>query len=72
MKRTFSAIILSLLVSFLFTTTCEAQTHTLLTKIEETKLGNNQWDKVSVMLPNNSYKIAKVVYQDNQLCQCLK
>jgi len=68
-------MMLCLFVSFLFTTTCEAQTktntqtetHTLLTKIEETKLGYGEWDKVSVMLPNASYKIAKVVYQDNQL-----
>ncbi len=67
MKNIYLRLVMGLFVGLLMTATCEAQSQSLLTKIEETKLGNDQWDKVSVMLPNATYKISKVVYQDNQL-----
>jgi len=67
MIKTFLRLILGLFVGLLLTATCEAQSQDLITKIEETKLGNKQWDKVSVILPNASYKITKVSYENKQL-----
>lgn len=55
------------LITFLTPDTCTAQTHRLLSKIEETKRGNNIWDKVTVMLPNSSYELSKVSYENNTL-----
>ena len=52
-----------LFIAFLITAnTSKAQTHRLLSKIEETNRG---WDKVTVMLPNNSYELSKVSYENN-------
>ncbi len=67
MIKTFLRLVMGLFIVLLMTATCDAQSQSLLTKIEETKLGNDQWDKVSVMLPNATYKISKVVYEENTL-----
>jgi len=56
-----------LFIGFFTSNTCNAQTHRLLSKIEETKRGNNIWDKVTVMLPNQNYTLNKVSYENNTL-----
>jgi len=56
-----------LFIGLIIPNVINAQTHRLLSKIEETKLGNNVWDKVTVMLPNTSYALNKVTYQNNTL-----
>jgi len=53
-----------LFIGFFISNTCNAQTHRLLSKIEETQRG---WDKVTVMLPSNSYTLNKVTYENNTL-----
>jgi len=56
-----------LIIACILPTTSKAQTHRLLSQIEETKLGNNIWDKVTVMLPNNGYTLNKVSYENNTI-----
>lgn len=56
-----------LCIGFFISNTCNAQTHRLLSKIEETTPGNNFWDKVTVMLPSNSYTLNDVSYKNNTL-----
>jgi len=61
---TFTAV---LFITISFSNNCNAQTHRLLSKIEETKLGNNMWDKVTVQLPNKTYELKKVSYENNTI-----
>jgi len=41
--------------------------HRLAVKLEETVLGNGNWDKVTVKVPNPSYILSQVKYQNNKL-----
>lgn len=56
-----------LFTGFFIPNFCSAQTHRLLSQIEETERGNNIWDKVTVMLPNNNYTLNNVTYENNTL-----
>lgn len=67
MKTFVLTLTIILSISFIIPKNITAQTHRLLSKIEETKLGNNIWDKVTVMVPNTSYQLNKVTYENNTL-----
>lgn len=41
--------------------------HRLAVKLEETVLGNGNWDKVTVKIPNPSYILTEVKYENNKL-----
>jgi len=56
-----------LFIGFFTSNTCKAQTHRLLSKIEETERNNNVWDKITVMLPHQNYTLNKVTYENNTL-----
>jgi len=49
------------------TNTNNYNAHRLAVKIEESVLGNGIWDKVTVRLPNSSYILNKVTYENNRL-----
>jgi len=43
-------------------------THRLVSQIEETpEVGSGNWNKITVLIPNNTYVLSKVELQNNQL-----